>query len=87
MLLDECAAVGVDVRVAHRITNIEKSDRFSVRTDHGDFDAESVVLATGSLSIPKMGASGVNSHPNVTPFSRPIVTPLGRREWAYPRSA
>ena len=29
----------------------------------------------------------VNSLPTVTPFSRPIVTPLGRPEWAYPRSA
>jgi predicted Rossmann fold flavoprotein len=58
MLLDECAAVGVDVRVAHHITNIEKSDRFSVRTDHGDFDAAAVVLATGGLSIPRMGATG-----------------------------
>ena len=58
MLLAEADAVGVDVRVAHRITTIEKSDRFMVRTDHGDFDAASVVLATGSLSIPKMGATG-----------------------------
>ena len=58
MLLAEADAVGVDVRVAHRITGIEKSDRFTVRTDHADFDAASVVLATGSLSIPKMGASG-----------------------------
>ncbi|MSP76046.1 MAG: NAD(P)/FAD-dependent oxidoreductase [Rhodospirillaceae bacterium] len=58
MLLAECAAVDVDVRVAHRITGIEKSDRFTVRTDHGDFTAASVVLATGGLSIPKMGASG-----------------------------
>jgi len=58
MLLAECDAVGVDVRVAHRITGVEKSDRFAVRTDHGDFDAASVVLATGGLSIPKMGASG-----------------------------
>ena len=58
MLLAEADAVGVDVRVAHRITGIEKSDRFSVRTDHGDFDAASVVLATGGLSIPKMGATG-----------------------------
>jgi predicted Rossmann fold flavoprotein len=58
MLLAEADAVGVDVRVAHRITGIEKSDRFAVRTDHGDFDAASVVLATGSLSIPKMGATG-----------------------------
>jgi predicted Rossmann fold flavoprotein len=58
MLLAECAAVGVDVRVAHKITAIEKSDRFVVRTDHGDFDAAAVVLATGGLSIPKMGATG-----------------------------
>lgn len=58
MLLAECEAAGVDVRVAHRITNVEKSDRFTVRTDHGDFDAAAVVLATGGLSIPKMGASG-----------------------------
>ena len=29
----------------------------------------------------------VNSLPTVTPFSRPIVTPLGGQEWAYPRSA
>src|SRR5436853_6317431 len=55
MLLAECAAAGVDVRVAHRPTSIEKSDRFAVGTDHGDFEASSVVLATGGLSIPKMG--------------------------------
>ena len=41
-----------------RITSIEKSDRFTMRTDHGDFDAAAVVLATGGLSIPKMGATG-----------------------------
>ncbi len=58
MLLAEAEAAGVDVRVAHRITGIEKSDRFTVRTDHGDFDSASVVLATGGLSIPKMGATG-----------------------------
>ena len=58
MLLAEADAVGVDVRVAHRITSIEKSDRFTMRTDHGDFDAAAVVLATGGLSIPKMGAPG-----------------------------
>jgi predicted Rossmann fold flavoprotein len=58
MLLAECAAVGVDVRTAHRITSVEKSDRFTVKTDQGDFTAASVVLATGGLSIPKMGATG-----------------------------
>jgi predicted Rossmann fold flavoprotein len=58
MLLAECAAAGVDVRVAHALTSIEKADRFVVHTDKGDFDARAVVLATGGLSIPKMGATG-----------------------------
>ncbi len=58
MLLAECAAAGVDVRTQHRITGVEKSGRFTVKTDQGDFDAASVVLATGGLSIPKMGATG-----------------------------
>jgi len=57
MLLSECAAVGVDVRVNHCISSVEKSDRFSVRTDRGDFEAAAVVLASGGLSIPKMGAT------------------------------
>ena len=35
----------------------------------------------------KATAKVVNSLPTVTPFSRPIVTPLGGQEWAYPRSA
>jgi hypothetical protein len=29
----------------------------------------------------------VNSLPTATPFSLPIVTPLGVLDWAYPRSA
>ena len=58
MLLDECVAAGVDVRVAHRVTKVEKADRFSIATDHGDFSAAALVLATGGLSIPKMGATG-----------------------------
>ena len=72
MLLAEADAVGVDVRAAHRITSIEKSDCFIVRTDHGDFDAASVVLATGGLSIPKMGASGF-AHDTARRFGLGIV--------------
>ena len=81
MLLAECVAVGVDVRAAHRITAIEKSDRFSLRTDHGDFLATSVVLATGGLSIPKMGATSF-SHDVALRFglavteTRPALVPL-----------
>ena len=59
MLLDECAASSVDVRTAHHIVDVSRSDRFHVTTDKGLFTAVSVVLATGGLSIPKMGATGL----------------------------
>ena len=81
MLLAECAAVGVDVRVGHRITSVEKSDRFTVATDHGVFEASSVVLATGGLSIPKMGATSF-AHDTARRFglkitqTRPALVPL-----------
>jgi len=58
MLLDECSAGQVQLRLGHRITGLEKSDGFVVNTDHGDFAAPRLVLATGGLSIPKMGATG-----------------------------
>jgi predicted Rossmann fold flavoprotein len=57
-LLAECAAGGVEIRVAHRITGIDKADGFTVTTDHGVFASSSLVLATGGLSIPRMGATG-----------------------------
>lgn len=58
MLLKECAAAGVDLRVGHRITAVTRADRFRVETDRGGFTAPALVVATGGLSIPKMGASG-----------------------------
>lgn len=58
MLLAECAAVGADLRVGHRIAGVSRADRFVVETDHGSFGAGCLVLATGGMSIPKMGATG-----------------------------
>ena len=58
MLLKEAQAAGVDLRLAHTITGLNKVDSFRVETDHGSFTAGSLVLATGGLSIPKLGASG-----------------------------
>jgi len=58
MLLTECAQVGVDVRVGHAVTDISRPDGFRVETSHGPFTASALVLATGGLSIPKMGATG-----------------------------
>jgi predicted Rossmann fold flavoprotein len=58
MLLAECAAAGVDVRPEHRIVDVSRADTFRVETDRGGFTAGSLVLATGGLSIPKLGATG-----------------------------
>ncbi|HEV7264950.1 MAG TPA: NAD(P)/FAD-dependent oxidoreductase [Falsiroseomonas sp.] len=58
MLLAECNAAGVDLRVAHRVTDITRAERFRITTEQGDFTAASLVLASGGLSIPKMGATG-----------------------------
>jgi len=58
MLLDECNAASVDLRLNHRVTAVTKADAFTVTTDQGLFTAPAVVLATGGLSIPKMGATG-----------------------------
>jgi predicted Rossmann fold flavoprotein len=58
MLLAECAQGNVDIRVAQTITDVSRSDGFQVTTSHGGFAAPALVLATGGLSIPKMGATG-----------------------------
>ncbi|MCI0753994.1 BaiN/RdsA family NAD(P)/FAD-dependent oxidoreductase [Teichococcus vastitatis] len=60
MLLAECAAAGVDVRLGHRVTDVSRPEHFRVATDHGEFGASALVLATGGLSIPKMGATGLS---------------------------
>ena len=81
MLLAECAAAEVEVKVAHRITGIDKADRFSVATDHGTFTSSSLVLATGGLSIPKLGATSF-AHDTARRFglklteTRPALVPL-----------
>jgi predicted Rossmann fold flavoprotein len=59
MLLDECAAAGVDVRTQCSIEAVEKTDgSFRLRTTQGVFEAPALVVASGGLSIPSMGATG-----------------------------
>lgn len=58
LLLAECSAGAVDLRLSHTITNITKPDHFRVETNSGTFTSHALVLATGGLSIPKMGATG-----------------------------
>jgi predicted Rossmann fold flavoprotein len=57
MLLTECRAARVDIRCGCPIRQVEKSDRFTVQTSQGTFTSESLVVATGGLSFPKLGAT------------------------------
>jgi predicted Rossmann fold flavoprotein len=59
MLLAECEAANVDIRMNAEITKIDKLNdhHFKIKSTRGDFHCESVVIASGGLSIPTMGAS------------------------------
>jgi predicted Rossmann fold flavoprotein len=61
MLQRECADAGVSTLTGIRITAVQLTDhvteKFRVETSTGTILAESLVIATGGLSIPKMGAT------------------------------
>ncbi|MEW6057928.1 MAG: NAD(P)/FAD-dependent oxidoreductase [Bdellovibrionota bacterium] len=60
MLKKECDAAGADFFLKHKILSVSKTEAgFSVQTDQKEFTAHSVVVATGGLSIPKIGATGI----------------------------
>jgi hypothetical protein len=81
MLLAECAAAGAEIRLQQRIGEVSRADRFRVETDAGPIEAASLVLATGGLSIPKLGATAL-SHDLAQRFGleltgiRPGLVPL-----------
>jgi len=57
MLLSECRSVSVEIELNCQIELVEKDRRFTLATSRGSFSCESLVVATGGLSIPKMGAT------------------------------
>tara|TARA_R110002051_G_scaffold34046_1_gene75760 strand:- start:1317 stop:2483 length:1167 start_codon:yes stop_codon:yes gene_type:complete len=60
MLLDELDKGQGDLRLGTQITAVTHADGvFTVETGAGAFTAPKLVVATGGLSIPKMGASGL----------------------------
>jgi predicted Rossmann fold flavoprotein len=70
MLEQECAAAGVTVLLSTRVRDVVHEDGFRLETDRGVFFAQSLVIATGGLSIPKLGA---------TPFGYQIAEQFGLR--------
>jgi predicted Rossmann fold flavoprotein len=58
MLLNECTAAGVTPVMETTVESVEKSaDGYRVTTNRGTHDCASLVIATGGLSIPKIGAT------------------------------
>ena len=72
MLLAECQAAGVTLRLGTRVTGIGRSDAFHVETDGGALTAGALILATGGLSIPKLGATGF-AHDAAARFGLPLT--------------
>ncbi len=59
MLFDECADGGVRVETSCNVERVEQiGDGFRLQTTIGNIDCASLVVASGGLSIPSMGASG-----------------------------
>jgi predicted Rossmann fold flavoprotein len=66
MLEQECAAAGVTILLNARVARVEQG--FHLQTDRGEFFAPALVIASGGLSIPKMGA---------TPFGYQVAQQFG----------
>jgi predicted Rossmann fold flavoprotein len=57
MLEAECRDAGVQVFLNAKIQEVQHTTEFAVRTDAAEFRAPVLVVATGGLSIPKIGAT------------------------------
>jgi predicted Rossmann fold flavoprotein len=57
MLQAECAAALVELKLNRRIQAVEKNVCFQVQTDGETWECDSLVIATGGLSFPKIGAT------------------------------
>ena len=68
MLLAPCRQHHVDIRLNTAVESVERGEAFRVATSRGMFTAPALVVASGGLSIPKMGA---------TPFGLKIAESFG----------
>jgi predicted Rossmann fold flavoprotein len=68
MLEEEGRAAGIKVFLNARIGEIKRTTEFEVHTESAEFHAPVLVVATGGLSIPKMGA---------TPFGYDVARQFG----------
>ena len=58
LLLDECATASVDVHTGCETEAVSYESGFHLETSQGGFSAETLVVASGGLSIPSLGGAG-----------------------------
>lgn len=74
MLLSDCREHGVRICLNTKVQRISKNTTFHLTTSGKEFAGKSLVVATGGLSIPKLGASGFGMD-IARQFGLNIVTP------------
>ncbi|MGH9949280.1 MAG: NAD(P)/FAD-dependent oxidoreductase, partial [Pyrinomonadaceae bacterium] len=57
MLLKECRKAKVKIETNCSVSGVEKDEQFVVETNRDRFKSESLVIASGGLSFPKVGAT------------------------------
>ena len=74
LLLTECKKFNVNIQLNTKIINIEQKPEhhFIVKTNSADYHCHSLVIASGGLSIPKMGA---------TPFGYKVAEQFKIKVW------
>jgi predicted Rossmann fold flavoprotein len=91
LLLREAAEAGVRILLGVSVQSVTRLQQFEIVTSTGIIQSEVVVVATGGLSIPKMGATGlgydiarhfglriVECRPGLVPL---VFPPTDRDEW------
>lgn len=82
LLKNECDQNKVEISLDTTVIEIRKDQNFFIKTNKGEFICETLVIATGGISIPKMGAtdfgykvakqfgiSVVDCYPGLVPFT------------------
>jgi len=74
MLLAEAQKVNVKIQLNCEIKQLkqQENNQFNITTSQGNFQTDSLVIATGGLSIPRMGAS---------PFGYKVAEQFGHHIW------
>ncbi|WP_096700462.1 NAD(P)/FAD-dependent oxidoreductase [Magnetospirillum sp. 15-1] len=74
MLLAECGAGGVEMVLGAKVGAVTGDGPFRVATSRGTYEAAALVIATGGLSVPKIGATGF-AHALAGRYGLSVVAP------------